>query len=397
MRPFARTLVAASLLAAAAPSLAQLNPYVRGTLSGANDLRGGYVAAGAALRGTGGNGTITIAGIPFGSTVKEAILYWTILGDDPMPAGADVIKIDGETFNGTLLGSTASPCQSMARAYVFRADATYWISGDGAYEVSGALDSGDTGTSPVAEGASLVVIYSNPAIAIHDIVVADGAVLASSPNELVTTTITGFNASTPITGASVSFIVADGESDLTDSTYVNGLIIGQGALNGSDAPAEVEWWDTDTFDATAVLSGGATSVTPGLQQGSDCFVWAATPFAIVSPAPDADILTANLTPTVVAGTNFRMRVTATNNSGANVPVTASIDVFKQSGQFLGTMMSGKVATVPASASETRVFRARIPATLPPSFRGIPIYVKTTLLARPGGELIDDDYVIFYVQ
>lgn len=379
------------------PASAQLTQYQRGSISTVNDLRGSFVAAGTALRGTGGTGTIVLAGIPFGSTVKEAVLYWTILGADPMPAGADSIQLDTQAFTGTLIGTTNSPCQAMDKAYVFRADVTYWISGDGSYAISGALDSGSLFASPVAEGASLVVVYSNPSIGNRDIALVDGAALLDQNGASVSTTIGGFNATTPVTGATAAFIVADGESALSDSTLVNSFIIGPNALNGSDAPGGIEYWDTDTYDVTALITGGSTSTTAGLVQGTDCVVWAATPFAIASPLPSADVLTENLTPLVAAGTNFRMRVTATNNTGANIPVTANIDVYRQSGQHLGSMLLNKNARIPASASASRIFQVRIPGSLAPAFRGIPLYVKTTIVTRPGGTFIDDDHVVFYVQ
>lgn len=396
IRPIVLSLAAAAVLASA-PAEAQLTQYSRGSISTVNDLRGSFVAAGTALRGSGGTGTIILAGIPFGSTVKEAVLYWTILGPDPIPAGAESIQLDAQSFTGTLIGSTASPCQSMERAYVFRADVTYWISGDGSYVVSGALDSGSASVSPVAEGASLVVIYSNPAIGNRDLALVDGAALLNSSGASVTIPIGGFNATTPVTGATAAFIVADGESALSDSTLVNSFIIGSNALNGSDAPGGIEYWDTDTYDVTSLITGGSTSITAGLIQGTDCVVWAATPFAIASPLPDADILTENLTPLVTAGSNFRMRVSATNNTALNIPITANIDVYKQSGQHLGSMLANKIAALPASASAQKNFRVRIPASLPPNVRGIPLYVKTTIVTRPGGVLIDDDYVVFYVQ
>jgi hypothetical protein len=388
-------LLAAALLAPAAS--AQLAPYARGTVTTVNDLRGSFVAAGTALRGTGGSGVIVISGIPFGSTVKEAVLYWTILGDDPMPAGADSIQLDTETFTGTLIGSTASPCQSMDRAYVFRADVTYWISGDGGYTVSNALDSGNPSVGPVAEGASLVVLYSNPSLGNRDFALVDGAALTDTPGTFASTTVTGFNASTPVTGASAAFIVADGEASLSDSTLVNGFVVGVNALNGSDAPGGVEYWDTDLYDVSAVMTGGSTSVPLAVAQGDDCVVWAASPLAVVSPLPSVDVVTENLTPIVVAGSNFRMRVTATNNTGANVPLTANIDVFRASGQHLGSMLLNKNATAPASAAAQKTFQVRIPASLPAGFRGIPLYVKTTLVTRPGGVFIDDDHVVMYVQ
>ena len=53
------------------------------------DVNGGYVAAGTGLRNR-GYGLIHIAGVPTGSTVARAYLYWTVDGGGSTP---------GATFN----------------------------------------------------------------------------------------------------------------------------------------------------------------------------------------------------------------------------------------------------------------------------------------------------------
>jgi hypothetical protein len=45
-------------------------------------INGDYVAAGVGMRGT-GSGTITISGIPSGSTIVRAVLYWAIVDTPP--------------------------------------------------------------------------------------------------------------------------------------------------------------------------------------------------------------------------------------------------------------------------------------------------------------------------
>jgi len=392
--------VRAAALALALPSLsagAQLLPYTRGSVSTVRDCRGGFVAAGTALRGTGGLGTIDLAGIPFGSTVKEAILYWAILASDPMPPGANSIQLDSQPFTGTLVGSSLFPGGPSDRAYVFRADVTYWITGDGSYGVSGALDGGDPDGSPVAEGASLVVLYSNPALVNRDIVVYDGAALVDGSTPAVLTSIGGFDATTPVTGASIAFIVADGEAALSDSTYVNGFLVGPDALDGSDAPGGIEFWDTDVYAVSGIMTGGSTSLSALVSQGDDDVVWCASPFAVASPLPAADILTESLTPLVPRGTNFRMRVTATNNTGSPVPVTANVDVYDAGGTWLGSFLSNRTGSLPASTTLQRSFKARIPAGVPPRFLMTPLYVVTSLHRRPGGEFLDDDHVVLRIE
>ncbi len=401
-RPFGRTrraIVSLALLAAVGSptAFAQLNPHIRGPVLSTNDLRGDFVAAGTGLRGTGGTGTITIVGIPPDSFVKEALLYWAVL-DNAQTAQAGQITFAGNAVTGALIGSTPAPCGSaMSSSFVYRADVTPYVTGNGPYAISGAYDSGNVAVAPVTEGASLVIIYSNVTSANRDIVIYEGASVANSNGAQVSSTLSFFNGTTPVTGATLCYIVGDGQSGLSDSAFINGLSAATNIFDGSDAPAGLDYWDTDTIDATAFLTGGVTSFNSAVQAGTDCILWVATPFSITSPYPPADIVTENLTPNVPQGTRFQMRVTASNTSGSNVPVFARIDVFRQPGALVGTMLQNKGGTLPAGATVQKVFGRNIPRGVPPGLTNQPLYILTTLTNRLSGAFIDDDYVIMYVR
>ncbi|MEK7215886.1 MAG: hypothetical protein AAB289_09865, partial [Chloroflexota bacterium] len=134
---------------------------------GPPDGSGGYAAAGAGLRNR-GSGTITVAGIPAGAGVKKAYLYWAIL-NPTSPGGA--MKLNDADVADVALASTGDPCWGAGSVWTYRADVTSLVSGNGAYKVdgypSGLADNSDPWTNniqPLAEGASLVVLWAQPSI-----------------------------------------------------------------------------------------------------------------------------------------------------------------------------------------------------------------------------------------
>jgi hypothetical protein len=71
-------------------------------------IHGGYVAAGVGMRDA-GFGSITIAGIPAGSKVVRAFLYWDVLADGLDPS-LGVAKFNGKLIMGNYIGQGGDPC-----------------------------------------------------------------------------------------------------------------------------------------------------------------------------------------------------------------------------------------------------------------------------------------------
>jgi hypothetical protein len=129
---------------------------------------GGYIAAGVGLRNQGA-GNITLTGIPADVQIVQALLYWTILSPSN-PGGA--MSVNGNPINGTLIsGDQADPCWNAGTTWAFRSDVTNQVSsagGNGTYTLSGYPTGSTSGLNPwdnttpvpMAEGASLIVIYS---------------------------------------------------------------------------------------------------------------------------------------------------------------------------------------------------------------------------------------------
>jgi len=135
----------------------------------ASSADAGYVAAGVGLRNQ-GSGAISISGIPFGSVVQAADLYWAVLNStDP----GNAMTFNGSSAPGTLVNFGGvvggDPCWD-GGSWAYRADVTSLVSGNGTYTLSGYPTGSTSGLNPwdnpsptpMMEGASLVVFYSFP-------------------------------------------------------------------------------------------------------------------------------------------------------------------------------------------------------------------------------------------
>ena len=272
-------------------------------------IQGDYVAAGVGMRGT-GSGTITISGIPGGSTIVKAFLYWAIVDVSEEPSFKGGV-FDGTSITGTLIGTDDDPCWiGTTTTFAYRADVTALVPGNGIYSLTGFATGPVFTTPPLLEGASLVIVFSNPASAYRDIVIFDGADTIGGAVSSVSTTISGFTASAaPI--AKTTYIVADGQDPYSDDTLFNGVIIASDAFDGSDG----ELWDTDTYDVSALVLAGDKSATVKIQRVGDCLVHIAQVFSVTSLVPRVG-WDAFITATFSGGSDgaiFGVRSDATDN------------------------------------------------------------------------------------
>ncbi len=148
-------------------------------------LKGGYVAAGVGLRNT-GSGTIKIAGIPAGASVSKAFLYWNIV-DAQQKLRHKKLVFKGSNILGEYIGGDHQTCwgPDFYSAFSYRADVTSLVTGNGNYGVSGVASGrtdgadpfafGATVDAPLAQGASLVVIFTKAAYPTTKFFVWDGA------------------------------------------------------------------------------------------------------------------------------------------------------------------------------------------------------------------------------
>ncbi len=230
-------------------------------------VTGDVTSAGVGLRGTGA-GTILLAGIPPGATVQRALLYWATLGTT---ATFTSPTLNGIPVAGTLIGQSDDPFWGAFQSFAYRADVTSLVSGNGAYTVAGLPKDGPAVND--TQGATLVVIYDLPGAPSRVVTINDGAVtLAGTTVPFYSTSLGGFVAADPPAGAKLTFIVGDGQSDLTpEYAAANAEVLATNEFNGGDG----DFWDTRTYNVSAAVSAGDASANAVVSTGNDGLVWVA--------------------------------------------------------------------------------------------------------------------------
>ena len=261
-----------------------------------------HAAAGIGSRNA-GFGTIRLRGIAPHCIAVRAYLYWGTIVQTVSPASTQTITFNGAQVSGTLIGSCKPPCWPGSLFVVYRASVVAHLSANlnGDYSVRGLPSSVTNGSSPwlapaappLSEGASLVVIYSDP-----NVQTGSRVYLHDRPPVLVngfsTVTITN-RLSSPLpayTAIKHTRVGADGQvgqdtfadSSKTDETTIleSTQIRGPGAgvpdpdsdWNGHDGGPLNQLWDTNTDSSndTTILNPGITSYKVTYKAQGDCFV-----------------------------------------------------------------------------------------------------------------------------
>lgn len=302
-RRIALSVVAAVLVAVGAVTSAPARPDPAGAVDTSTgpavfatvDVRGGYVASGVGLRNRGA-GSITVTGIPPGATVARAFLVWSILGGSTPGSNFATGKVNGSTVTGTLAGSGPSPCWTpwTVNGYAYRAEVTSLVTGNGSYALSGFASGRTDGAdpffssvkAPLAEGASLVVVYSKAAYPLTRVLVAAGYHMTYSTQTAGERTFSwGFPASVPVGEVRTTFIGADGQLNFAEPTSTfAGKPVAAADWDGTDGPSPRysygNLWDTDTASVGASVTPGATGATirvvgggPAPNSNGECMAW----------------------------------------------------------------------------------------------------------------------------
>jgi len=282
-----------------------IGPQVPLAPSYSQTLQGDYVAAGVGMRNVGG-GTITLA-LPAGSTIVKALLYWSVIRPAG-PAAPNTGTLNGTAIAGTLVGTSGSPCWPSAGSTSaidnYGADVT-GVAVGGANTLTG-FPSGLTNNAapqsapaafPLLEGASLVVVFSNPAYDYNTVVVRSGAQTFS--NQSVSTpfgSFTGAPASLTDDVAHTTYVVADGQAVFPgDRASFNGsFVAGPGtavkpadAFDGADGIGPISptdgLWDTLNADVSSFFTPGvSTAATTDVDAtlSSDCLTYVAQALSV---------------------------------------------------------------------------------------------------------------------
>ena len=270
--------------AGAGPS-ASVAPVGAGTW----DVNGGYTTAGVSLRNR-GFGTISLSGIPSGSTIVRAYLVWSILGNGEA-ANFNDGNFKGNAISGVRVGSGDGLCWGVSNGYAYRADVTGHVTGNGNYALSGFASGTTDGTDPwtasappLAEGASLFVVYSKPTYPRTTVRFFNG--YHSNADGAANLAVSfGFTTSNPAGEAKTTFIGADGQSADDGISRVNGVAMNTVDWDGTDPPLPRytlgNLWDTDTVALRNIVKPmqSSATVTVGASEG-DCTAWVAQAFSI---------------------------------------------------------------------------------------------------------------------
>ena len=220
------------------------------------------------MRGT-GTGTINVSGVT--GEVNRALLYWNGPTNSTSPAANAAVTFDGTPVTGTNIGFSSDNCWGFANSQSYRADVTSLVSGNGEYSLADFVKPGVE-----INGVSLVVFFDDGDTANdRNVVFFDG----NDSNVPNTFDADGWNISLagvdyPGGGASLDFIVSDGQPFGDDALVLNGgELVPAGAIFQGDSvpsgPFET-LWDVESFDMTQFLTTGLNdlNLTTGLV--SDC-------------------------------------------------------------------------------------------------------------------------------
>jgi hypothetical protein len=277
-------------------------------------VAGGYLASGVSLRGTGqngrANGIITIApeDVPADANVLAAFLYWetvtTTSGNGA--TGAQFNGYDISVIAKHLNPAGTPPCWSSGGATgggsgrsmkAYRADVAPFlpVGGDGRRVAVGQHtvslpDSGSGNSVPSTAGASLVIVYQDPAAGLTSVAIYDGGHTMNQQQPFMTQTLKGwYQPSISNPTAFLTHIVANGQSNFTERLTVTDAN-GQELLNVMNPFVGPSW---DTYTTAVPLPGGSDRITVTVDRGGttgsfDCLSWGAVIFSTTVQDSDRD-------------------------------------------------------------------------------------------------------------
>ena len=293
-------------------------------------ITGGYEVGGVGLLGQGLNGVAAgdiviaeddpatpdvIEGVPAGAEIVAAFLYAQVVsaeGGDAAGAGVTFHGVPLSTPAGSfaVIGDPlgATPCWSggggtgqsggSKRTYSLRYDVLRMLPlVDGRPHAGGphpvTLPDVGNGSTPIALGASLVVIYRDPALPLNAIVIYDGSWAMDNSTHGMTQAIEGFYDPAPGVTGSLTHIVGSAQANKSENLKVNGFPVGPGngvnLFTGLTASAEQAWDNvtvaTPNPGALDVLTTSVDSV--GIPN-HDCLTWSAIIYRTEVNDPDED-------------------------------------------------------------------------------------------------------------
>ena len=264
-------------------------------------ITGDFVTGAVGLQGLGVNGkatgAINISGVPAGSDIVAAYLYWQVVVKQS--DGADSGSV-GATFNGyplsnpdgpfaKALGDGTSPCWSGGggtgesggekRTFTFRMDVLRFlpIGPDGEVAANGPHqvqipDGGSGNSTPIGLGATLLLIYRDTSKPLSAFVIYDGSATINNQNQTLTQEIEGHYEPAAVPDARFVYIAGAGQGNKNETVTFNNALLATSPFSGSAGAA----WDTLNY---SVNPGTGSSVTTSISianlSGADCITFGA--------------------------------------------------------------------------------------------------------------------------
>jgi len=281
-------------------------------------VTGDYVAAGVALRGTGGSGVIDLTGaaVPEGADIVGAFLYWqTVLKmQDGVNAGTVGAMFNGQSLdsadgdvayesiakpvnpNGTAAcwssGGATGASQGTHKMITYRADVLRFLQDPddpGKIDVNRTFElqlpePGSTGNlTPSTSGAFLVLIYRDPAMPLRAVVLYDGGFTLDHSTSRMTQTIEGFYQAAMTPAARMTHAVGDGQENFGERMLFNGVPVG-----GTDPFAGPAWDTVTVAGLNPGIGSTAAVVVEPVTSSFDCLSWSAIVFSTAVQDTDED-------------------------------------------------------------------------------------------------------------
>jgi len=312
-------LLGAGLLGVVAPGRSAVSARVlpTGPLSFFKNffVTGDYVTGAVGQEGRGVNGmatgSISINGVPVGNDIVAAYLYWQVV--TKQSDGPDSGSV-GATFNGyplstpdgplakTLGAFGTSPCWSGGggtgesggekRTFTYRADVLRFlpIGSDGEVVANGAHtvqvpDSGSGNSTPLALGATLLIVYRDTSKPLTAVVIYDGSSTINNLTQTLTQSLEGHYEPADTPNARITYIAGAGQSNKNEMVSFNGASLAVSPFASSAGAA----WDTLNYNVNpGAGSSVTTSVTTAGLSASDCITFGAIVFKTAVKDTDGD-------------------------------------------------------------------------------------------------------------
>ncbi len=333
-------LACALLCAWAGTALAQSTPISRAVRITGNI---NFVTTGGSLRtqANGGNAcavgptsTENLSGVPAGTTIQAAYLYWGGSG----PTVDSTVSLNGSTVNANRTFTAVFNNAGTNFPYFGGvADVTPLVTGNGSYTFGNlTVNTGapHCNSSAVLSGWGLIVIYQGAAERLRAINIFDG--LQFFRGSSLTLTPDGFRIPPTNIDGRIAVITWEGDPDnstplggFSESLSFNGTLLDDGLVPPGSVPTVQQYdgtissqgtltsygVDVDSYDVSGALAPGQTTATTNYSAGGDLVLLTAQVVSVTTePVVDLAVTKSHVGDFIV-GTTGSYTITVSNSAG----------------------------------------------------------------------------------